>query len=162
MGEDGRAMSERATRPSTLISRPTTGSVPADEPDASRPLATGAALAGAAAAGIGLVVCMSVALTGWFLADAGAHGDTTDALRVGADAWLMGHGSHLVLSGVPLAITPLAVTMMLVMTAFRSGRWAAQKSGQKAGQASMRAGEQRVLAGAAATFTCAYVVVAVV
>ncbi|HET6166119.1 MAG TPA: DUF6350 family protein, partial [Marmoricola sp.] len=139
---------------STVMTRPTTGVSRPGEPDAGRPLATSAALAGAVAAAIGLVVCMSAALTGWFLADAGAHGDTTDALRVGADAWLTGHGSHLVLSGAPLGITPLAVTMMLVLTAFRSGRWAGRKASTDC--------EDRVLAGAVGTFTSAYVVVAVV
>jgi hypothetical protein len=139
---------------STLITRPMTGVSRPGKPDAGRPLATSAALAGAAAAVIGLVVCMSAALTGWFLADAGAHGDTTDALRVGADAWLTGHGSHLVLSGVPIGISPLAVTMILVLIAFRTGRWAGRKATPEC--------EDRVLAGAVGTFTCAYVVVAVV
>lgn len=139
----------------SILTRPAPSRAP-ENTAAGRPLATGAALAGAAAAGIGLVVCMSVALTGWFLADAGAHGDTTDALRVGADAWLAGHGSHLLLSGVPLGITPLAVTMMLVMIAFRAGRWAARRSplpGQPV--------DDRTLGTAAATYACAYVVVAV-
>jgi len=143
----GRAMS-------TLITRPTTGASRPEESGTGRPLVAGAALAGTAAALIGLVVCMSVALTGWFLADAGAHGDTTDALRVGADAWLAGHGSHLLLSGVPLGVTPLAVTMILVLTAFRAGRWA--------GQRSQRTDDDRVLLGAVATFAGAYVVLAVV
>jgi hypothetical protein len=138
---------------STVISRPTTGSSRPEESDPGRPLAIGAAMAGAAAAVITLVVCMSVALTGWFLADAGAHGDTTDALRVGADAWLAGHGSHLVLSGAPLGMVPLALTMILVMAAFRSGRWAALSSAP--------AEDDRSLATAVATFTGAYVVVAV-
>lgn len=156
---------------SSLLTRPTTGSSRPEEPDAGRSLAVGAALAGAVAALVGLVVCMSVALTGWFLADAGAHGDTTDALRVGADAWLAGHGSHLVISGAPLGVTPLAITMILVLTAFRAGRWAAQKwtqrppqkgtqkSTQKGAQAS--AADDGALATAVATFACAYVVVAV-
>jgi hypothetical protein len=147
VGEDGHAMSSVTTRPTTGASRP-------EEADAGRPLAAGAAVAGTAAALIGLVVCMSVALTGWFLADAGAHGDTTDALRVGADAWLAGHGSHFVLSGVPLGVTPLAVTMILVLTAFRGGRWA--------GQRSPATDDDRALLGAVATFAGAYVVVAVV
>lgn len=138
---------------SSLITRPAPGSSRPGEPEAGRALATDAAVAGAGAALVGLVVCMSVALTGWFLADAGAHGDTTDALRVGADAWLVGHGSHLVLSGVPLGVTPLAVTMILVLTAFRCGRWTARRSTQ--------AVDDRGLAGAAATFAGSYVVVAV-
>jgi hypothetical protein len=149
MGEDGRAMSLQ-------ITRPTSGTARREEAVAGRPLAIGAAFAGASAAVIGLVVCMSVALTGWFLADAGAHGDTTDALRVGADAWLMGHGADLVLSGVPLGMPPLAVTMVLVMTVFRSGRWAAVRT------AAPSTGADGALAGAVATFTCAYLVVATV
>src|SRR4051794_3156647 len=138
----------------SLITRPTPGSTRTGEPGPGRPFATTAGLAGAGSAAIGLVVCMSVALTGWFLADAGAHGDTTDALRVGADAWLAGHGSHLVLSGVPLGVTPLAVTMILVLTVFRAGRWA--------GQRSQAVDDDRALLGAVATFAGAYVVLAVV
>lgn len=139
---------------STLITRPTmTASRPA-EVDTRRPLATSAALAGAVAAAIGLVVCMSGALTGWFLADAGAHGQTTDALRVGADAWLLGHGSHLVLSGVPLGVTPLGITLIVVLTTFRTGRWAGRRAHAEV--------DDRALATAVGSFTCAYVVVAVV
>lgn len=138
---------------SALITRPTTGSSRPEGPEAGRPLATTAAFAGVAAAAIGLVVCMSVALSAWFLADAGAHGDTTDALRVGADAWLLGHGSHLLLSGVPLGITPLAVTMVLVVTAFRSGRWAARHAAP--------VHDDRNHGAATATFTCGYLVVTV-
>lgn len=138
---------------SALITRPTTGSPRPEGPEAGRPLPTSAGLAGAGAAVIGLVVCMSVALSAWFLADAGAHGDTTDALRVGADAWLLGHGSHLLLSGVPLGITPLAVTTVLVVTAFRSGRWAARHAAP--------VHDDRSHVTATATFTCGYLVVAV-
>lgn len=130
------------------------GTAGAGDTGPGRPLATGAALAGAAAAAIGLVVCMSVALTGWFLADAGSHGDTTDALRVGAVAWLAGHGSDVALSGAPLGITPLAITMVLVLTAFRAGRWAGQKS-------AAREADDGAVGVATGTFSCAYVVVAV-
>ena len=147
-----------------LTTRPSRGSASVRERVPGRPLVTRAALAGASAALIGLVVCMSMALTGWFLADAGSHGDTTDALRVGADAWLAGHGSRLVLSGVPLGITPLAVTMVLVLTAFRAGRWAASGSGddEAADRAADQAADRAGLPLAVATFACAYVVVAVV
>ncbi|MCW2787243.1 MAG: hypothetical protein JWP74_3760 [Marmoricola sp.] len=118
-----------------------------------RPLSTVAALAGVAAGLITLVVCMSLALTGWFLADAGAHGQTTDALRVGADAWLIGHGSHLVASGLPIGIVPLAITMGLLLTAFRCGRWAARNS--------ILVADDRVLGSGIAAFTGSYVVLAV-
>lgn len=81
-----------------------------------------------AAAAIGVGICMASAVVGWFLADAGAHGSTTDALRVGADAWLLGHGSHPVLAGTPLGIVPLGLVAMLVLIGFRCGRWAARRS----------------------------------
>ena len=72
-----------------------------------RPLTVTAAIAAAGAAGTTLVTFMGLAVIGWFLADAGAHGQTTDALRVGADVWLVGHGAQLTASGVPLGIVPL-------------------------------------------------------
>jgi hypothetical protein len=146
MGEDGWAMSN-------LLTRPIAGPATSGE-SVGRPLAVAAAIAGAASAVIGLVVCGSVALTGWFLADAGAHGDTLDALRVGADAWLAGHGSGLVVSGAPLGVTPLVVTMVVALTAFRGGRWA---SGHAA-----PVDDDRTLGGAVAGFAGAYVVLAVV
>lgn len=118
-----------------------------------RPLATAGALGGALAAGSTLVVCLALGLTGWFLADAGAHGDTTDALRAGADAWLMGHGSRLDLAGLPLGVTPLALTMALVLGAFRGGRWA--------GRNAPKPEDDRALGLGVATFAGVYVVIAV-
>ncbi|MFL6156173.1 MAG: DUF6350 family protein [Marmoricola sp.] len=119
-----------------------------------RPLSATAAMGGVVAVGITLVLCMSLALTAWFLADGGSHGQTTDALRVGADAWLTGHGSHLTLTGLPLGITPLALTMMLVLVTFRCGRWA--------GRNAQAVTDDKTLAGGVATFAGAYVVIAVI
>ncbi len=136
---------------SDLISRPGPGSVPPGSPV--RSLSTSAALGGGVAALVTLLVCTAVALIGWFLADAGAHGDTTDALRVGADAWLVGHGSHLDLTGLPIGIVPLAITMVLVLGAFRGGRWSARHAAEVT--------DDRVLAGGVAAFAGTYVVLAV-
>jgi len=136
---------------SILLTRPATASARSEQP-AGSPVAVVAALAGAASALIGLVVCASVALTGWFLADAGAHGDTLDAVGVGADAWLAGHGSRVVVSGVPVGVTPLVVTLMAVVAAFRAGRWASRSS----------AATDETFVMPVATFAGAYVVVAVV
>lgn len=93
-----------------------------------RPLPVSAALAGAGSAAGTLVTCLALALTGWFLADAGGHGQTTDALRVGADAWLLGHGSGLVYAGTPVGVVPLGLTLVLAVTAYRAGRWAGASS----------------------------------
>lgn len=98
-----------------------------------RPSLPASAMWGAlAAAAIGVGICMAVAVVGWFLADAGAHGSTTDALRVGADAWLLGHGSHAVIAGTPFGIVPLGLVAMLVLIGFRCGRWAARRAGRDA------------------------------
>lgn len=101
-----------------------------------------------------MVTCMAVAVIGWFLADAGAHGQTTDALRVGADVWLVGHGAQLTLSGVPLGIVPLSLTAVFAVVLFRLGRWA--------GTTSAPVEDDRTVALAAGTFTGLYVMVAVV
>jgi hypothetical protein len=100
-----------------------------------------------------LVTCLAVAVIGWFLADAGAHGQTTDALRIGADIWLVGHGSGMTVSGVPLQIVPLAVTALIATALFRAGRWAAATS--------RPAEDDRTVGLAATIFTGTYVVLAV-
>jgi hypothetical protein len=119
-----------------------------------RPLTVSAALAALGAAGTTMATCMGLAVIGWFLADAGAHGQTTDALRVGADAWLVGHGAQLTVSGVPLGIVPLTVTALIAMVLHRFGRWAAA--------ASQPVQDDRTVALAATIFTGIYVVIAVV
>jgi hypothetical protein len=119
-----------------------------------RPLTVSAALAALAAAATAMVTCMGLAVIGWFLADAGAHGETTDALRVGADAWLVGHGAQLTASGVPLGIVPLTLTALIAMVLYRSGRWAAATSQPPE--------DDRTVVLAATILTGIYVVVAVV
>ncbi len=140
-------------RLSRLLSRRPSGSTPGAEPEG-RPLTVSAALAALGAAGTAMVTCMGVAVIGWFLADAGAHGQTTDALRVGADAWLVGHGAQLTLSGVPLGIVPLTLTALIAMVVYRSGRWAAATSEPPE--------DDRAVLLAATILTGIYVVIAVV
>ncbi|SDS34451.1 hypothetical protein SAMN04488570_1673 [Nocardioides scoriae] len=90
-----------------------------------RTLSGAAALAALGAVGAGLGACMVVALVGWFAADAGAHGSTTDALRVGADVWLLGHGARLSIGGAPFGIVPLALPVALAWLLHRLARRAA-------------------------------------
>ncbi len=110
-----------------LLNRPSEKTETREDPGP-RPLAVGAALAAAAASLGTLLTCMAVCVVGWFLADAGAHGQTTDALRVGADMWLLGHGSGLDVAGTPVHVVPLALTALLALAAWRLGRWAAATS----------------------------------
>lgn len=86
--------------------------------------AIGAAVAGVAAAGSVLLCCAALALAGWFASDAGSHGDTRDAIRVGADAWLLAHGAHLELSTASISVVPLGLTLFCAYVTFRLGRWA--------------------------------------
>ena len=125
----------------------------AGEPEG-RPLTVTAAIAAVGAAGTTMVTFMGLAVIGWFLADAGAHGQTTDALRVGADVWLVGHGAQLTASGVPLGIVPLTVTAVLAVVLFRFGRWA--------GVTAQPAEDDRTVALAATILTGIYVVIAVI
>jgi Family of unknown function (DUF6350) len=135
-----------------LRGRPTDGSGPGD-PEA-RPLNVSAAIAALAAAATTMVTFMAVAVIGWFLADAGAHGQTTDALRVGADVWLVGHGSGLTVSGVPLGMVPLTLTGLILAVVYRYGRWAAESS--------QVVDDDRTLGVAATVFSGLYMVIAVV
>jgi hypothetical protein len=102
----------------------------ADAP--SRPLGRPAVVAGGVAgllsAVLGLLVMAGVALAGWFAADAGRYGDTRDAVRVGADSWLMAHGVAVRLDGATVTAQPLALTLLCGYLAYRVGRRAGASS----------------------------------
>lgn len=86
-----------------------------------RPLVLLATLGGTAAALATLVVCLGAGVAGWFLTDAGAHGEPRDALRVGALGWLLGHGSGITVQGAVLTAVPLGVTLVVAWTIWRLG-----------------------------------------
>jgi hypothetical protein len=86
-----------------------------------RPLALIATLGGAAAAASTLVVCLAAGILGWFLTDAGSHGEPRDALQVGALGWLMGHGSGITVEGTPVSVVPLGLTLVVAWTLWRIG-----------------------------------------
>jgi len=86
-----------------------------------RPLALIATLGGAAAAASTLVVCLAAGIAGWFLTDAGSHGEPRDALQVGALGWLMGHGSGITVQGTPVGVVPLGLTLVVAWTIWRIG-----------------------------------------
>lgn len=118
----------------SLLDPPSTASGRAPDPGGRplRPLALGAAVAGAVSSGAVLLGCMGLALVGWFASDAGGHGTTRDALRVATDGWLLGQGSNLHLSTGAVSATvtamPLGLTLFCVYVAHRLGVWAATTS----------------------------------
>ncbi|CAM3390163.1 DUF6350 domain-containing protein [Nocardioides dubius] len=93
---------------------------PTDRPRTARPLSLLAALAGFTASGITLGLCLATSLVGWFLADAGAHGEPRDALRSGALAWLSAHGSGLSIDGIRITAVPLGLTLLCLLVVWRT------------------------------------------
>jgi Family of unknown function (DUF6350) len=101
-------------------------------PAAPKPLGISALAAGVAASTTVLLGCMVAGLVGWFASDAGSHGTTRDALRVGADGWLLALGAHLQVTAGTAATTitavPLGLTVLCVFVAYRLGVWAGATS----------------------------------
>jgi len=86
-----------------------------------RPLVVVATAGGVAAAAATLVVCLAIGVVGWFLTDSGAHGAPRDALRAGATAWLMAHGSGVHVQGVAVTMVPLGLTLLVAWALWRIG-----------------------------------------
>lgn len=118
-----------------------------------RPLVISGIIAGVAASASVLVGCMAVALAGWFAADEGTHGATTDALRIGSAVWLVAHRAGIEIDGAPLTLTPLLLTILCAHVAYRMGRWAGLTS---------EPGDTRTVGVAAACLASAYALVAMV
>lgn len=99
------------------LTPPRTGKPVADP----RPLTLLASLAGAAAAGGMLAVCLAAGVIGWFVTDGGVHGEPRDGLRAGALGWLMAHGSGVIVQGVPVTAVPLGLTLLVAWVVWRCG-----------------------------------------
>ena len=93
-----------------------------------RPLPVGAVLAGAVAAVSVLLGCLAVGVAGWFVSGAADRVGSADALRAGADAWLLGQGSHLDLAAAHITVVPLGLTLLCAWACHRAGRWARRGS----------------------------------
>lgn len=89
-----------------------------------RPLLVGAVLAGAVSAVSVLLACLAVGVAGWFASGAADRTGSADALRVGADAWLLGQGAQLDLAAAHITVVPLGLTVLCALVCQRSGRWA--------------------------------------
>jgi hypothetical protein len=102
----------------SLLARPDPTRTEAVRP---RPLVLIATLGGALAALGPLVVLLAVGVIGWFVTDAGVHGAPRDGMRVGALAWLAGHGSGVTVMGARVSIVPLGVTAIAAWSMWRLG-----------------------------------------
>lgn len=128
------------------------------------PLVPVALLGGALAAGALLVVCLALGVAGWFLADAGAHGAPRDGLRIGALAWLMGHGSGVVVDGTAVTLVPLGLSALCAWALWRIGHRVGDAISGHGPDADRIADGERdwTVPKAAAAFTAGYLLVAVV
>ncbi len=128
-----------------------------------RPLVLTATLGGALAAASTLVVCMAVGMVGWFLTDAGAHGQPRDGLRTGALGWLAAHGSGFHVQGVLVSAVPLGITLVCAWTTWRiAHRVGTAISGHGPDADRIADGERDwTVPTAAALFAAGYVVVTV-
>ena len=102
----------------SLLTRPDRPRTDAARP---RPLVLIATLGGALAAAGPLVVLLAVGVIGWFVSDAGVHGAPRDGMRMGALAWLAGHGSGFTVEGVRVLMVPLGVTAVSAWSMWRLG-----------------------------------------
>jgi hypothetical protein len=102
----------------SLLTRPDHARTGAARP---RPLVLIATLGGVMAALGPLVVLLAIGVVGWFATDAGVHGAPRDGMRVGALAWLAGHGSGVTVMGARVAIVPLGITAVAAWSMWRLG-----------------------------------------
>jgi hypothetical protein len=151
---------------SSIDGRATERAVPDDPPDPRhrRPLVILATLGGVVASGSVLLVCLAIGVLGWFISDAGAHGEPRDALQVGALGWLMAHGSGISVNGVAVTAVPLLLTMVCAWATWRVGlRVGDSVSGHGPNADAIADGERDwTVPAALALFTLGYALVALV
>jgi hypothetical protein len=128
-----------------------------------RPLVPTATLGGALAAAGPLLVCMAIAVVGWFLTDAGGHGTPSGALRVGALSWLAAHGSGVSIEGIRVTAVPLGITLLCAWSAWRVGHRVGESISGHGPDADRIADGERdwTVPFAGGLFTVGYVLVAV-
>lgn len=115
------------TKMTDLLSPVSSRSASAPAPNG-RPLALGALVAGLGGPAVALSLLWFVGLVGWYANEGGSNGTTTSVLRVGADAWLMAHGSPLALRGAVVTASPLGLTLLSGYLTYRLARRAGAAS----------------------------------
>lgn len=105
----------------SLLAGPDRTAAGPGDPRHRRPLVLLATAGGVLAAGATLTVCLALGVVGWFLTDAGAHGEPRDGLQVGALGWLMAHGSGIRVRGATVTAVPLLLTLAAAWAVWRVG-----------------------------------------
>ena len=145
----------------SLLTRPDSARVDAARP---RPLVLIATLGGVLAALGPLVVLLATGVIGWFVTDAGVHGAPRDGMRMGALAWLAGHGSGFTVMGARVTLVPLGLTAVAAWSMWRLGHRVGDAVSSHGPDADRISDGERDLTvpTAVATFFAGYAVVAVV
>ena len=145
----------------SLLTRPDSARVDAARP---RPLVLIATLGGVLAALGPLVVLLAAGVIGWFVTDAGVHGAPRDGMRMGALAWLAGHGSGFTVMGARVTLVPLGLTAVAAWSMWRLGHRVGDAVSSHGPDADRISDGERDLTvpTAVATFFAGYAVVAVV
>ncbi|MBL0748727.1 cell division protein PerM [Nocardioides baculatus] len=157
-------MTSLLTRPDSARSKAARSQRGPGDAARQRPLVLIATLGGVCAALAPLVVLLAVGVIGWFVTDAGVHGAPRDGMRMGALAWLAGHGSGFTVLGTRVTIVPLGVTAMTVWSMWRLGHRVGDAVSSHGPDADRISDGERdfTVPIAIATFFAGYAVVAVV
>lgn len=113
-----------------LLSRPILRVKATAEPPR-RPMAISALVGGVAAALVGVVVCVTLAVGAWFAGDTGSF---SDAVRVGAFGWLVSNGTGVEVAGVSTTAIPLGFLALCALLVYRAGVWCGTTSAVRHGR----------------------------
>ncbi|WP_157745703.1 cell division protein PerM [Nocardiopsis gilva] len=92
-----------------------------------RPVYTAGGMAAAWAAGVGLVVLLTITVIGWAAAPHGPFGQDIDhVLRTAVQMWLVGHLVGFGIPGGEIGMLPLGLVVLPGLVLYRSGRWLAR------------------------------------
>lgn len=84
-----------------------------------RPAALSGLLIAGLVYGVGVVVCVGIAVIGWLASDAGS---AASAIRAGAGFWLAGNGSGVGVGESTITVVPLGVPVLIVLGSTVAGR----------------------------------------
>jgi hypothetical protein len=118
-------MSDDCPTMTDLLSR-TEPSFPRSDSRSSPPIWLTGAAAGLVAAAAGVLTCLGVATLAWLSASGGS---LSDALRTGASAWLLAHGSGLRIGNGAVTVVPLGLTIAAGTAAWFAGGWVVRVTG---------------------------------